>query len=182
MFARALTDPEVIARFENSGGRVLRLSPAETEALVKRDTDRWSRADPPGRRARRIVFLNPLYKEHAMDPVMLQRLDIAQVVQNWALWRDAGDWDRFRTVWASDGYMSATWFQGSASEFIKVSKEGFEKGVSILHFLGGCSVDLQGQPRAIAANQDDHQPARYARWRRGRRGLHRALLRLFRGT
>ena len=84
-----------------------------------------------------------------MDPVMLQRLDIAQVVQNWALWRDAGDWERFKTVWASDGYMSATWFQGSALEFIKVSKEGFDKGVSILHFLGGCSVDIKGQ-RAVA--------------------------------
>ena len=84
-----------------------------------------------------------------MDPVMLQRLDIAQVVQNWALWRDAGDWERFKTVWASDGYMSATWFQGSALEFIKVSKEGFDKGVSILHFLGGTAVDIKGQ-RAIA--------------------------------
>ena len=84
-----------------------------------------------------------------MDPVMLQRLDIAQVVQNWALWRDAGDWERFKTVWASDGYMSATWFQGPALEFIKVSKEGFDKGVSILHFLGGTCVDIKGQ-RAIA--------------------------------
>lgn len=84
-----------------------------------------------------------------MDPAMLQRIDITEVVQNWALWRDAGDWERFRTVWASDGYMSATWFQGLASDFIRVSKEGFEKGVSILHFLGGTSVDIKGQ-RAIA--------------------------------
>jgi tripartite-type tricarboxylate transporter receptor subunit TctC len=43
MFARALTYPEVIARFENSGGRVLGLQPAEMEALVKRDTERWTR-------------------------------------------------------------------------------------------------------------------------------------------
>ena len=33
--------------------------------------------------------------------------------------------------------MMATWFQGSAEEFIAVSRAGFEKGVSILHFLGG---------------------------------------------
>jgi hypothetical protein len=84
-----------------------------------------------------------------MDAVMLQRLDIAEVVQNWALWRDAGDWERFRTVWASDGYMSATWFQGPAVDFIRVSKEGFEKGVSILHFLGGTTVDIKSE-RAIA--------------------------------
>ncbi len=74
---------------------------------------------------------------------------IVEVVQNWALWRDAGDWERFRTVWHDDGWMTATWFQGPAAEFIQVSKAGFEKGVSILHFLGGSSVDLQGS-RAIA--------------------------------
>jgi hypothetical protein len=74
---------------------------------------------------------------------------IVEVVQNWALWRDAGDWERFRTVWHDDGWMTATWFQGSAAEFIKVSKAGFDKGVSILHFLGGSSVDVKGS-RAIA--------------------------------
>ena len=80
---------------------------------------------------------------------MGEKLEIIEVVHNWALWRDAGDWERFRTVWHDDGWMTATWFQGSAEEFIKVSKAGFEKGVSILHFLGGSSVDLEGK-RAIA--------------------------------
>jgi SnoaL-like domain len=80
---------------------------------------------------------------------MMQRLAISELVQNWALWRDAGDWDRFRTVWHDDGRMMATWFQGSADEFIRVSREGWDKGVSILHFLGGCSIDLAGN-RAIA--------------------------------
>jgi SnoaL-like protein len=78
-----------------------------------------------------------------------EKLEIIEVVQNWALWRDAGDWERFRTVWHDDGWMTATWFQGPAEEFIQVSKAGFEKGVSILHFLGGSSVDLSGS-RAIA--------------------------------
>jgi hypothetical protein len=77
------------------------------------------------------------------------KLRIAEVVQNWALWRDAGFWDRFATVWHDDGWMSATWFQGPAPKFINVSRTGFEKGVSILHFLGGTSVDVNGK-RAIA--------------------------------
>ncbi|HEX7248859.1 MAG TPA: nuclear transport factor 2 family protein [Burkholderiales bacterium] len=74
---------------------------------------------------------------------------IAEVVQNWALWRDAGDWERFRSVWHDDGWMTATWFQGPAAKFIEVSKAGFDKGVSILHFLGGSSIDVNGS-RAIA--------------------------------
>ena len=77
------------------------------------------------------------------------QLDIAEVVHNWALWRDAGDWERFRTVWHDDGWMSATWWQGPAAKFVEVSKAGFERGISILHFLGGSSVDVKGH-RAIA--------------------------------
>jgi len=69
------------------------------------------------------------------------------------VWRDAGYWERFRTVWHDDGFMVATWFQGTAEEFIRLSRAGFERGVSILHFLGGCSIDLGGEQtrhRAIA--------------------------------
>ena len=78
---------------------------------------------------------------------------IREVVENWVLWRDAGDWDRFRGVWHDDGYMMATWFQGPAAEFIRVSREGWDRGVSILHFLGGISIELAGDlagNRAIA--------------------------------
>ena len=74
---------------------------------------------------------------------------IRDLVENWAVWRDAGDWERFATVWHDDGFMMATWFQGPARDFIRVSREGFERGVSILHFLGGTSIDVAGR-RAIA--------------------------------
>jgi SnoaL-like domain len=83
------------------------------------------------------------------DRETADRLAIRDLVENWAVWRDAGDWERFRTVWHDDGRMMATWFQGPAADFIRVSREGFERGVSILHFLGGTSVDLAGD-RAIA--------------------------------
>ncbi|GAA4722131.1 nuclear transport factor 2 family protein [Nocardioides endophyticus] len=76
--------------------------------------------------------------------------EIRQLIDNWAIWRDAGDWERFATVWhPQDGWMNATWFQGPASEFIKVSRSGFENGVSILHFLGGHTADIAGD-RAVA--------------------------------
>ena len=67
---------------------------------------------------------------------------IRRVVENWVVWRDAGDWDRFRTVWHDDGRMMATWFQGSCDDFIQASREGFERGARILHFLGGMSVEV----------------------------------------
>ena len=74
---------------------------------------------------------------------------IWKVVENWAMWRDAGFWDRFETVWHPDGEMWATWFQGPAKTFIEVSRDGFNRGVSILHFLGGHTSDIAGA-RAIA--------------------------------
>jgi hypothetical protein len=83
------------------------------------------------------------------DATGADRVAIRELIENWALWRDAGDWERFATVWHEDGLMMATWFQGPARDFIAVSREGFDRGVRILHFLGGCSVDVSAD-RAIA--------------------------------
>ncbi len=79
-------------------------------------------------------------------PASLQdELLIRRMIERWAVWRDAGDWARFRTVWHPDGVMMATWFQGPFEEFIRVTREGWDKGVSILHFLGGSAVQVQGE-------------------------------------
>jgi SnoaL-like domain len=84
-----------------------------------------------------------------MNQRMQDALAIKEAVENWAVFRDSGDWERFRTVWHPEGYMMATWFQGTFEEFIRVNKEGWDKGVSILHLLGGTSVEIKGK-RAIA--------------------------------
>ena len=84
-----------------------------------------------------------------MTDAMRERLEIRELVENWVLWRDARQWDRFRTLWHPEGRMNATWFQGGFEEFIRVSQEGYDRGVRIMHFLGGCTVDLAGE-RAIA--------------------------------
>jgi len=83
------------------------------------------------------------------DEQLADRRQIRDLLENWAVWRDAGDWERFRQVWHPDGRMMATWFQGSGDEFIRVSQEGWARGVSILHFLGGISIEVIGS-RAIS--------------------------------
>lgn len=86
-----------------------------------------------------------------MNTNLQDELLIRQMVERWAVWRDAGDWERFATVWHSDGVMMATWFQGHYQDFIRVTQEGWAKGVSILHFLGGSAVELSVDgTRAIA--------------------------------
>jgi SnoaL-like domain len=84
-----------------------------------------------------------------MTEDVTEKQRIRELIENWVLWRDAGDWDRFRTVWHEDGRMMATWFQGPAERFIEMSRTGMEHGVNILHFLGGSTIDLAGG-RAIA--------------------------------
>jgi hypothetical protein len=84
-----------------------------------------------------------------MTDELNDRLTIRQLVEDWAVLRDARLWDRFRDVWHDDGVMNATWFQGTRDEFIKVSEEGYARGVRILHFLGGSTIDVSGN-RAIA--------------------------------
>jgi hypothetical protein len=76
-------------------------------------------------------------------------LEIRQLIENWVLWRDSGFWQRFASVWHDDAWMTATWFQGPAEKFIEVSREGFERGVSIHHVLGGFTCDIVDE-RAIA--------------------------------
>ncbi|MFT7134709.1 MAG: hypothetical protein ACI80I_000699 [Akkermansiaceae bacterium] len=87
---------------------------------------------------------------HSSDEQLrLDRENIRELVENWAVWRDAGFWEKFRTIWHDDGRMMATWTQGTADEFIAMNKAGWSEGVSILHFLGGCSVEISGD-RAVS--------------------------------
>jgi len=79
-----------------------------------------------------------------MTDEMTERLTIREMVENWVLWRDANQWQKFRSLWHDDGRMMATWTQGTADEFIEMSKAGFAKGVRILHFLGGSTIDVRG--------------------------------------
>jgi hypothetical protein len=80
---------------------------------------------------------------------LVDRILIRELVENWVVYRDSGDWERFRSVWHEDGRMMATWCQASAEDFIRASQQGWAKGVSILHTLTGSSIDVV-KDRAIA--------------------------------
>ena len=84
-----------------------------------------------------------------IDSNIIERMEVRELIEKWVIYRDSADWENFRTVWTDDGRMMATWFHGPAEEFIKVSIEGFERGIYILHFLGGSMVEIKGD-RAVA--------------------------------
>lgn len=84
---------------------------------------------------------------HVVDPE--PSACVRKVVEDWVLFRDSGNWEAFARVWHDDGWMTATWFQGPYGDFIRVSKDGFEHGVQIAHFLGGHTSEISGH-RAVA--------------------------------
>ena len=79
----------------------------------------------------------------------VDRLEIRDLLENWVLWSDSGDWERFRGVWHDDGRMMATWFQGTGEEFVAARRDAWEHDFRIVHAQGGSSIDLAGN-RAIA--------------------------------
>ena len=81
--------------------------------------------------------------------VQADKLAIRELIEQWVIFSDSGDWDRFAALWHEDGWMTATWLQAPAREFVRARREGFERGVNILHFLGGFTCDVAGD-RAIA--------------------------------
>lgn len=87
-----------------------------------------------------------------MDEQTIDKLQIREIVNKWVIWSDSGDWDRFATVWHDDGWMTATWFQGPAADFVAARRAGFARGVSIIHFLGAITVDVASR-RAIAQSK-----------------------------
>lgn len=85
-----------------------------------------------------------------MSEASLDDVDqIKRSIDNWVIWRDSNQWERFRTLWHDDGVMVASWRQASVDDFISGSREGFDRGVRIFHQLGGSSVDVSGD-RAVS--------------------------------
>jgi hypothetical protein len=80
---------------------------------------------------------------------MIDRIEIRELLENWVVWRDAGDFEKFATLWCEGGRMNATWFQADAVDFTARAKKAFEAGMIGLHLLGGSSIQVRGA-RAVA--------------------------------
>lgn len=74
---------------------------------------------------------------------------IQELVDNWAISSDSGNWARFAECWHEDGFMCATWFQAPSADFIAARRKGFENGVSIIHFHGGFCCEVSAN-RAVS--------------------------------
>lgn len=72
------------------------------------------------------------------------KLEITDVVQQWALWRDSGDWAPLRSAYSANGRMTTMWFDGPADDFIAACRAGAGKGNTSGHFICGSTVHVNG--------------------------------------
>ncbi len=83
---------------------------------------------------------------------LLDKLRIAQLIQNWGTWRDAGEWERLRGCYTPDATMVTTWYDGPALGFVDASAQGRAKqgkDRSANHVIGGTTAHVKGD-RATA--------------------------------
>ncbi len=80
---------------------------------------------------------------------LLDRAAITQVVQDWGLARDTGRWEQLRSFHTHDATVQTTWFVGSATEFVARSRQAFDNGAQVQHFIGAATIELRGD-RAVA--------------------------------
>ncbi|KAK0663869.1 Pea pathogenicity protein 2 [Lasiodiplodia hormozganensis] len=86
------------------------------------------------------------------DAEVLDRFKIREICEGWGCYRDAAEWENYRSMFWDDAYIATSWKQGSIDEFIKASKDGFARGkefMYIMHRLIGQTVDVQGN-RAVS--------------------------------
>ena len=81
----------------------------------------------------------------------IDKAEIREAVENWALYRDTGRWEELLALYTPDAIVHTTWFVGTAREFVERGREAAKKGGPMRgqHFVGAVSVAVNGE-RAIA--------------------------------
>jgi hypothetical protein len=80
------------------------------------------------------------------DETILDRLAIREVVENWSIYRDNREWERFLTVWHDDGVMMTTWGgKATPQQFVEAATKGFAQGDRMLHIVGGVTALVEGE-------------------------------------
>ena len=63
-----------------------------------------------------------------MNDLFADKLAIREIVENWVLYRDAGDWERFATVWHSGWLDDSHLVSGTSEGFYRSQPQTFRSG------------------------------------------------------
>ena len=86
------------------------------------------------------------------DALLIEKLHILQLIQQWSLWRDYSNWEALRLCFAPHATMKVTVFTGQATAYvenaIRLDQNKTHKHISN-HMVGGSAITIAGQ-KALA--------------------------------
>ncbi|KAJ9096813.1 hypothetical protein QFC21_005084 [Naganishia friedmannii] len=82
-------------------------------------------------------------RNNGPDDLALQRFKLRELAEGWPMYRDAREWDNFRSLFDKEAFVYTTWTGRTAiADFIKASQKGMDNGAFIMHRIHGSSVDI----------------------------------------
>ncbi|KIM91178.1 hypothetical protein PILCRDRAFT_811687 [Piloderma croceum F 1598] len=91
------------------------------------------------------------FRNNGPDDLVLERFKLRELAEGWPMYRDAREWENFRSLFHPDAFVYTTWTGRTAIEdFITASQGGMDNGAFIMHRIHGSSVDIEeGGKRAV---------------------------------
>ncbi|KAJ6570980.1 Pea pathogenicity protein 2 [Mycena vulgaris] len=84
-------------------------------------------------------------RNNGPDDLALERFKLRELAEGWPMYRDAREWENFRSLFHPGAFVYTTWTgRISIEDFIIISQEGMDRGAFIMHRIHGSSVDLAG--------------------------------------
>jgi hypothetical protein len=80
---------------------------------------------------------------------MIDRDAIFNLVRLERFWRDQREWDRLEASYTDDGFVRVSWFEGTAREFVKRSRDMHQGGTRSKHLILPTYARINGD-RALA--------------------------------
>lgn len=92
-----------------------------------------------------------------IQPELVDRLELIELVRLERLWRDKGDWERLATAFSDDSWIRTTWFAGGTGrEFVDASRAMAENGRHSKHFITPTEVQVNGDRALVESIGEIH--------------------------
>ncbi|KAF7316141.1 SnoaL-like domain-containing protein [Mycena indigotica] len=87
-------------------------------------------------------------RNNGPDELAMHRFKLRELAEGWPMYRDAREWENFRSLFHPGAVVYTTWTgRIGLEEFIAVSQAGMDAGAHIMHRVHGCSVDIKPDAR-----------------------------------
>lgn len=84
---------------------------------------------------------------------MSAKAEIAELVNNWAFFRDQGKWDDLLATFHRDGTISISWIDGPFATFVAASKVAAgNENLTLKHYIGVPKIEVNGNRATSEVN------------------------------